>query len=115
MWTAFLATWPNGFVSGQRSDDANYLADSLYDPPMKAPKWPRLRIGSIDSLLGIFITGPLGFILGGVGGAMYWLIHRDRTGAQTDGPPNNIGGDRERWVVSRRGRWEKVCARGAHR
>src|ERR1700720_4776625 len=34
-------------------------------------------------LLGIFITGPLGFILGGVGGAVYWLIRRDRTGAQT--------------------------------
>ena len=40
-------------------------------------------------LLGIFITGPLGLILGGVGGAVYWLIRRDRTGAQTDGPPNN--------------------------
>jgi hypothetical protein len=40
-------------------------------------------------LLGIFITGPLGFILGGVGGAVYWLIRRDRTGAQPDGPPNN--------------------------
>ena len=24
-------------------------------------------------LLGIFITGPLGFILGGVGGLIYWL------------------------------------------
>jgi len=25
-------------------------------------------------LLGIFITGPLGFLLGGVGGFFYWLI-----------------------------------------
>jgi hypothetical protein len=25
-------------------------------------------------LLGIFITGPLGFILGAVGGAIYWLV-----------------------------------------
>jgi len=40
-------------------------------------------------LLGIFITGPLGFILGGIGGAVYWLIRKDRTGAHTDGPPNN--------------------------
>ena len=40
-------------------------------------------------LLGIFITGPLGFILGGVGGAVCWLIRRDRMVAQTDGPPDN--------------------------
>ena len=25
-------------------------------------------------LLGIFITGPLGFLLGGIGGFVYWLI-----------------------------------------
>lgn len=29
-------------------------------------------------LLGIFITGPLGFLLGGVGGFLYWLITRGR-------------------------------------
>jgi hypothetical protein len=29
-------------------------------------------------LLGIFITGPLGFILGGVGGLVYWLIKKKR-------------------------------------
>ncbi len=29
-------------------------------------------------LLGIFITGPLGFILGGVGGFIYWLAKRRR-------------------------------------
>jgi hypothetical protein len=27
-------------------------------------------------LLGIFITGPLGFILGGIGGGVYWLLRR---------------------------------------
>jgi hypothetical protein len=29
-------------------------------------------------LLGIFITGPLGLILGAVGGAIYWAVRRDR-------------------------------------
>ena len=27
-------------------------------------------------LLGIFITGPLGFLLGGIGGAVCWRVHR---------------------------------------
>lgn len=31
-------------------------------------------------LLGLFITGPLGFLLGGVGGLIYWLT-RGRRGA----------------------------------
>ena len=31
-------------------------------------------------LLGIFITGPLGFLLGGIGGVVYWLI-RKQTGS----------------------------------
>ena len=30
-------------------------------------------------LLGLFITGPLGFLIGGIGGAVAWLI-RGRTG-----------------------------------
>ena len=29
-------------------------------------------------LLGLFITGPLGFLLGGIGGLFYWLRHRDK-------------------------------------
>ena len=32
-------------------------------------------------LLGIFITGPLGFLLGGSGGFVYWLICVRRRGA----------------------------------
>jgi len=31
-------------------------------------------------LLGIFITGPLGFLLGGIGGFVYWLIQKRKTG-----------------------------------
>lgn len=30
-------------------------------------------------LLGLFITGPLGFVLGAIGGFLYWLWHRDRS------------------------------------
>lgn len=30
-------------------------------------------------LLGIFFTGPLGFLLGGLGGAVVWIVRRRRT------------------------------------
>ncbi len=30
-------------------------------------------------LLGLFITGPLGFFLGGVGGFVYWFVRRKRS------------------------------------
>jgi hypothetical protein len=30
-------------------------------------------------LLGIFITGPLGFLLGGIGGFVYWLVKKRKT------------------------------------
>jgi hypothetical protein len=33
-------------------------------------------------LLGIFITGPLGFILGGVGGLVYWLAARPKAATE---------------------------------
>lgn len=29
-------------------------------------------------LLGLFVTGPLGFVLGGMGGGVYWLMRRNR-------------------------------------
>ena len=31
-------------------------------------------------LLGIFITGPLGFVLGAIGGAIHWFARERRTG-----------------------------------
>lgn len=37
-------------------------------------------------LLGIFITGPLGVIVGAVGGALYWSV-RKRRGVATDDEP----------------------------
>ena len=33
-------------------------------------------------MLGIFITGPLGFLLGGVGGAVYWFARRRSQSSQ---------------------------------
>ena len=36
-------------------------------------------------LLGIFITGPLGFILGGIGGAVHWFVRGRRVAAADDG------------------------------
>ena len=39
-------------------------------------------------LLGIFITGPLGFILGAVGGAVYWLTWGRR---RSPGSENGFG------------------------
>ena len=37
--------------------------------------------GNQAPLLGIFITGPLGFILGAIGGFVYWLAKGSKTGA----------------------------------
>ena len=31
-------------------------------------------------MFGIFITGPLGFLLGAIGGALYWLIYIKKKG-----------------------------------
>src|SRR4030042_6446605 len=39
-------------------------------------------------LLGIFITGPLGFLLGGIGGFFYWLI-RGRNNGMNSSPPQD--------------------------
>lgn len=34
--------------------------------------------GNQGPLLGLLFTGPLGAVLGAVGGLVYWLLHRDR-------------------------------------
>jgi hypothetical protein len=36
-------------------------------------------------MLGIFITGPLGVLLGAIGGLVHWLVQRKR--ASTGAPP----------------------------
>jgi hypothetical protein len=33
-------------------------------------------------LLGILITGPVGFVLGALGGGVYWAVRRSRSGGQ---------------------------------
>ena len=43
-------------------------------------------------MLGIFNTGPLGFMLGGIGGAMYWRVRRNRREAQPEGPSEDRWG-----------------------
>jgi hypothetical protein len=40
-------------------------------------------------MLGLFITGPLGFIAGGIGGFVWWLVKRKKGGALRLRPPLN--------------------------
>lgn len=37
-------------------------------------------------LLGIFITGPLGFVVGGIGGGVYWAVRGRRQSAPAERP-----------------------------
>ena len=34
-------------------------------------------------LLGLLISGPLGFLLGGIGGGVYWVVRRPRVGSSS--------------------------------
>lgn len=47
-----------GFVTG-------FFGPMIYTPD-----------NNLGPLLGIFITGPWGFVAGGVGGCLYWLVRR---------------------------------------
>ena len=42
----------------------------FYGPMLLAPQ------SNQGPLLGIFITGPAGFVLGGAGGSLYWVFRR---------------------------------------
>lgn len=58
--TGALAVGAIGFVGG------------FFGPIVFAPE------ANQGPLLGIFITGPLGFLLGAVGGGIYWSVQRKK-------------------------------------
>jgi hypothetical protein len=60
--TGAVVTGAIGFVAG------------FFGPLLFAPD------ANQGPLLGLFITGPLGFLLGGIGGGIYW-VSRGRPGA----------------------------------
>jgi hypothetical protein len=91
-WVSFLVTLAVGIAAGvfawTRLEAAAGLAKSIligalvvgvigfcvgfFGPMMWAPN------ANQGPLLGIFVTGPLGFVLGGIGGAIVWSIRRKR-------------------------------------
>jgi hypothetical protein len=52
--------------SGLSSPARSASADGFFGPLIFTPD------ANQGPLLGIFITGPLGFVLGGIGGGIYW-------------------------------------------
>lgn len=62
---ALLAVGAIGFVGG------------FFGPIVFAPE------ANQGPLLGIFITGPLGFVLGAVGGWVYWFMQRKKGAVAT--------------------------------
>ncbi len=63
-----------GFVSsvvlGAVTTGAIAFSAGFFGPMIFAPG------ANQGPLLGIFITGPLGFVLGAIGGAVYWFVKR---------------------------------------
>jgi hypothetical protein len=51
------------------------FAGGFFGPLLWAPD------ANTGPLLGLFITGPLGFLLGGLGGAFRWSVARRRAGS----------------------------------
>ncbi|HEU4683429.1 MAG TPA: hypothetical protein VFS39_02880 [Nitrospira sp.] len=66
-----MGSMPDGLVSnivsGAMIVGAIGFCGGFFGPILFAPE------ANQGPLLGIFITGPLGFILGGIGGLVYWL------------------------------------------
>ena len=56
------------FVVGGISFCAGFFGPMIFTP--EANQGP---------ILGLFITGPLGFLAGGVGGFVYWLVKRKKS------------------------------------
>ena len=61
-------------LSGAIAVGAIGFCAGFFGPIIFAPK------ANQGPLLGIFLTGPLGFILGGVGGFVYWLVRKRNVG-----------------------------------
>jgi hypothetical protein len=59
------------FVVGGLGFSTGFFGPLLFAPSGSANAGP---------LLGIFITGPLGIVLGAVGGAVHWYARRHRAG-----------------------------------
>ena len=84
MQTALSRTGSSRFVVvGALVTGAIGFSAGFFGPMLLTPR------ANQGPLLGLFITGPLGLILGGVGGAVYGAIRRARTSAPPAGPPNN--------------------------
>ena|SRR5215467_2340437 len=75
-----MGSMPDGLVStilsGAMIVGAIGFCAGFFGPIVFAPE------ANQGPLLGIFITGPLGFILGGVGGLVYWLAVKRNTATE---------------------------------
>ncbi len=67
-----LRFMPPGLISGKYSTSTFFggigFSAGFFGPIIFTPQ------ANQGPLLGIFITGPLGFVLGGIAGFLYWSI-----------------------------------------
>lgn len=76
VWTRSADPWRSPLVAmayGALALGGIGFCAGFFGPLLFAPE------ANQGPLLGLFITGPLGFLLGAIGGFLYWLWHRDRS------------------------------------